>query len=135
MKKIKHILFMAILIGLICSGVSIPSVSAESPSQVNPSMVSDKNLQDTLLTLLTPSIDQAVRNVYGEPKQYDLFNAKIVKIERPQAGGFHFIVTVTIQTFEGAHSPPYGKDRFTFDITPEQTVLIDTKHNDVQAAL
>ncbi len=95
----------------------------------------EENLRDTLLTLLTPALDQAVKSVYGEPKQFDLFNAKINRIDRPQKGGFHFIVDVTIQTFEGAHNPPYGKDTFTFDVTPEKTTLLKSTHIEVPADL
>lgn len=132
----KILILFGLMVGFVASNHMIPSAFAVSgPEALTKPKVSEKNLHDTLLTLLTPAIDQAVKTLYGEPKQYDLFNAKIDSIERPESGGFHFIVTVTIQTFEGAHSPPYGKDRLTFDVTPEQTTLLDTKHNDVEARL
>lgn len=123
-------------------GLHTPLTAHAQPAEVQPVLAPDQeldtfttNLQDTLLTLLTPALDQAVKDEYGEPKQFDLFNAKIESIERPYNGGFHFIIRVTIQTFEGAHNPPYGKDTFTFDITPEKTTLLKTKHTEIPAKL
>ncbi|WEG11455.1 DUF3888 domain-containing protein [Pullulanibacillus sp. KACC 23026] len=127
-----------ILISGCLIGLGMPAAQTfAKPHAQNVVSIDEKNdqLQDTLLTLLTPALDEAVEKVYGKPQPYDLFNAKIETIERPQSGGFHFIVTVSIQTFEGAHNPPYGRDSFTFDVTPDRTILLHTKHTDVQAQL
>ena len=124
------------LIGLVIAGLflSFPLTShAKQPKPNTP--VNPHLLHDTLLTLLTPNIDQAVTDIYKEDRPYDLFNARVEAIKRPQEGGFHFIVTVTIHTFEGAHSPPYGCDKLTFDVTPGQVKLLHFNHKDVQARL
>lgn len=138
----KQVCTLVLTVWLTVLGLHAPFPAHAHPAEVQPVLASSQesddfseNLQDTLLTLLTPAIDQAVKDEYGEPKQFDLFNAKIESIGRPYSGGFHFIIKVTIQTFEGAHNPPYGKDTFTFDITPEKTTLLKSKHTEIPAQL
>jgi hypothetical protein len=130
-KKFKHCFVWLMIGGLL---LSFPLISHAERLKPN-ATVSPQLLHDTLLTLLTPNIDKAVTRIYKEDRPYDLFNARVDAIGRPQEGGFHFIVTVTIHTFEGAHSPPYGRDQLTFDVTPGQVTLIRLNHQDVQARL
>jgi hypothetical protein len=130
-KKFKHCFVWLMIGGLL---LSFPLTSHAERFKPN-ATVSPQLLHDTLLTLLTPNIDKAVTRIYKEDRPYDLFNARVDAIGRPQEGGFHFIVTVTIHTFEGAHSPPYGRDQLTFDVTPGQVTLIRLNHQDVQARL
>lgn len=132
-KKQTYVLLAILLMGFALPQGLVHAKTTDIP--VSSTAPTDSNLNDTLLALLTPSIDDAVKARYGKPQQYDLFNAKIDKIDRPQKGGFHFIVTVTIQTFEGAHNPPYGHDTFTFDVTPEKVTLLSSKHHEVNAQL
>jgi hypothetical protein len=40
-------------------------------------------------------------------------------------------VTVQVQTFEGAHNPPYGEETITFQINGSQIKVVDYKHRDV----
>jgi hypothetical protein len=131
MKKFKQGFVWLMIGGLL---LSFPLISHAERLKPN-ATVSPQMLHDTLLTLLTPNIDKAVTRIYKEDRPYDLFNARVDAIGRPQEGGFHFIVTVTIHTFEGAHSPPYGRDQLTFDVTPGQVTLIRLNHQDVQARL
>lgn len=132
MKKNKQ-RFIWLIMG--CLLLSFPVTSHAEPQKLNTTSVSPLLLHDALLTLLTPNIDQAVTKIYKEDRPYDLFNARVESIDRPQEGSFHFIVSVTIHTFEGAHSPPYGRDQLTFDVTPGQITLLHFKHQDVQARL
>ncbi|MDA2026932.1 DUF3888 domain-containing protein [Bacillus albus] len=42
-----------------------------------------------------------------------------------------FYVTVQIQTFEGAHNPPYGEDTITFRIKGNEIKSIHYKHRNI----
>ncbi|WNR45053.1 DUF3888 domain-containing protein [Paenibacillus roseipurpureus] len=90
----------------------------------------EKLTHDTLLTTLFPYLQQAVTSYYGHPKQFDLFNAKILHIKREREGGFGFIVNVQVKTFEGAHNPPYGTETITIDVNPARVSVTDYKHKD-----
>jgi hypothetical protein len=131
MKKIKQRLGWFIIGSLL---LCFP-LTSQADTQKSDTTVSSQMLHDTLLTLLTPNIDKAVTSIYKEDRPYDLFNARVEAIKRPQEGGFHFIVIVTIHTFEGAHSPPYGRDQLTFDVTPGQVTFLHFNHQDIQARL
>jgi hypothetical protein len=74
-----------------------------------------KLIYDTLITTLDPSIQKEIINYYGYPKQYGLYDAKILSIIRHE-GQFGFITKVQVTTFEHAHDPPYGKETMTFKI-------------------
>ncbi|MFD2614351.1 DUF3888 domain-containing protein [Paenibacillus gansuensis] len=78
----------------------------------------DEQIKDILLTVLSTYISNAVTEYYGEPRQYGLYDAEIVRIERDQPGGFSFRVYVVVKTFVGAHNPPYGEDSITLSVTP-----------------
>jgi len=87
-----------------------------------------KLLYDTLITTLYPSIEQEIINYYGYPKQYGLYDAKILSIIREPEGQFSFIAKIQITTFEHAHDPPYGKEIMTFKISPFGVKTISFKH-------
>jgi hypothetical protein len=87
-----------------------------------------KRVHDTLLTTLNPYIGQAVIKYYGESKQYGLYDAKILNIERPHEGGFTFKVKVQVTTFEHAHSPPYGIETVTMEVDSSGIEVTDFQH-------
>lgn len=86
-----------------------------------------KLIYDTLLTTLDPSIQKEIINYYGYPKQYGLYDAKILSIIRHE-GQFGFIAKVQVTTFEHAHDPPYGKETMTFNISPFGVKTISFQH-------
>ena len=51
----------------------------------------------------------------------------IVEIKKDEAN-YIFYVTVQIQTFEGAHNPPYGEDTITFRIKGNEISSFDYAH-------
>jgi len=79
-------------------------------------------INDILMLLLSPEIDEAVSNYYSKyynetPMVYP-YQIDIEKVER--IGGFrtfHFLITLEITPVFGAHNP-VGKDRLTFEIAP-----------------
>ena len=86
-----------------------------------------KLIYDTLLTTLYPSIEKEIINYYGYLKQYGLYDAKILSINRYE-GQFGFIVKVQVTTFEHAHDPPNGKETMTFKIDPFGVKTISFQH-------
>lgn len=52
------------------------------------------------------------------------------KIERDETN-FNLNGTVQVQTFEGAHNPPYGEETITFQIQDNQIKVADYKHRDI----
>ena len=118
MKKITYIV-IAIAITFLINPSKIHAQS-EQPDY--------KLIYDTLLTTLEPSIQKEIINYYGYPKQYGLYDAKILSIIREPEGQFSFTVKVQVTTFEHAHDPPYGKETMTFKIDPFGVKTISFKH-------
>ncbi|MCH7321595.1 DUF3888 domain-containing protein [Solibacillus sp. MA9] len=87
-----------------------------------------KLIYDTLITTLDPSIQKEIINYYGYPKQYGLYDAKILSITREHEGSFGFNAEVQVTTFEHAHDPPYGKETITFNISPFGIKTISFQH-------
>ncbi|SFJ22572.1 DUF3888 domain-containing protein [Thermoflavimicrobium dichotomicum] len=85
-------------------------------------------IQDTLITALTPYLNQAVNDYYKEFKQFSLWDARILEIKRLQEGGYDFNVKLMVQTFEHAHSPPYGKETITLNVSPFGVKVIGYQH-------
>lgn len=87
-----------------------------------------KLIYDTLITSLEPSIQKEIINYYGYPKQYGLYDAKILNIIRGHEGQFSFIAKIQVTTFEHAHDPPFGKETMTFKIDPFGVKTISIQH-------
>ena len=87
-----------------------------------------KLIYDTLITTLYPSIQKEIINYYGYPKQYGLYDAKILSIIRRHEGSFDFNAKVQVTTFEHAHDPPYGKETMVFNISPFGVKTISFQH-------
>lgn len=88
-----------------------------------------KLLNDTLLTTLSPYITEGIVNYYGYPKQYGLYDAKVLSIKRnSEEGEFSFTAKVLVNTFEHALDPPYGKETMTFNISPMGIKRINYYH-------
>jgi len=88
----------------------------------------DQQLQDALLTTLSPYISEGIIDYYGYDKSYGLSNAKIMRIQRKEKGEFSFTVDVRVNTFETAENPPYGKETLQFEISPKGIKLLDFAH-------
>lgn len=96
--------------------------------EASPINLENKLLHDTLLTTLSPFIRDQLSNYYGYIKQFGLYDAEILSIQREREGGYSFRVKVQIETFEHAHNPPYGKETMTFEINPAGVKAIDFIH-------
>ncbi|TKC15661.1 DUF3888 domain-containing protein [Robertmurraya kyonggiensis] len=96
--------------------------------EASPLNIDNKVLHDTLLTLLSPHITEQVNNYYGEYKQFGLYDAQILSINRESEGSYSFKINVQVETFEHAHNPPYGKETIIFKINPAGVKAIDFRH-------
>lgn len=88
----------------------------------------EKLQTDLLIRIFSPYIGKAIENYYGEPRQFDLWNAKILKINRLQQGSFNFEIKISVKTFKGPHNPPYGLETTTIRIDDFGIRVIDFKH-------
>lgn len=91
---------------------------------------SEHNITDAFLATIAPAIGNALTGCYGELKQFGLYDAKIISLERKTQGWFDFICKVTVTTFEEAHNPPYGNDILTLDISAGNIYVIKFEHKD-----
>ncbi|MFJ5768427.1 DUF3888 domain-containing protein [Psychrobacillus sp. NPDC093180] len=116
MKKLAYI-----LIAIACLfNLSKISAKSEQPD--------DKLMYDALITSLEPFIQKEIIDYYGYPKQYGLYDAKILSINREHEGQFSFIAKIQVTTFEHAHDPPFGKETMTFKIDPSGVETINFHH-------
>ena len=85
------------------------------------------------MNLLLEPISKEVENYYKEPKLWYRGFENILEIKKDEVNSI-FYVTVQIQTFEGAHNPPYGEDTITFRIIKgkgNDVKTIHYKHRDI----
>lgn len=92
-------------------------------------------IRDTFITILNPFIEKEIDHYYGYPKQYGLYDVKILKIVKESQ--FSFKVSVEVTTFEHAHSPPYSKEIITFEVSPTGVITLRYIHeaDDVEKAI
>ncbi|PEJ49908.1 DUF3888 domain-containing protein [Bacillus wiedmannii] len=98
--------------------------------RINRIPVPKKFLKEVVINLLLEPISKEVEKYYKEPKLWFRGSEKIVEITKDEAN-YIFYVTVQIQTFEGAHNPPYGEDTITFRIKGNEIKPIQYKHRNI----
>ncbi|WP_245799427.1 DUF3888 domain-containing protein [Sporosarcina newyorkensis] len=81
-----------------------------------------------MITSLDTSIQKEIIHYYGYPKQYGLYDAKILNIVRENEGEFSFIAKIQVTTFDHAHDPPFGEETMTFNISPFGVKTISFQH-------
>lgn len=98
-------------------------------------LADDQLIRDTFITILNPFIEKEIDHYYGYPKQYGLYDVKILKIVKESQ--FSFKVSVEVTTFEHAHSPPYSKEIITFEVSPTGVSTLRYIHeaDDVEKAI
>lgn len=88
----------------------------------------EKLQTDLLVTVFSPYISKAIENYYGEPRLFDLWDAKILSIKRLQEGSFDFETKIAVKTFKGPHNPPYGLEITTIRVDTFGIRVIDFNH-------
>lgn len=89
---------------------------------------SEQAMEETILALLTDNTFDAVRDYYGEPRQY--MNVKLLSVQKISEYPNLLEVVVQVNTFYGAHNPPYGIETITFHIQYDGVKLIRFDHQD-----
>lgn len=97
---------------------------------INENESQQKLENDLLLSIFSPYIAKAIENYYGEPRQFDLWDAKIISIKRLEPGSFYFEITISVTTFKGPHNPPYGLETTTIRLDATGIHVVDFKHKD-----
>ncbi|MFU0825478.1 MULTISPECIES: DUF3888 domain-containing protein [Clostridium] len=128
MKKIVYtvVVFMITITmcALCCSG---KTKAFSEKKEIQLEKVAANYCNEALLSFAYPFITKAVYDYYGTNKQFDLFDAKILSIDKPSEA-FTYRVIIQINTFTGAHNPPLGTDTITIETSPESTKVINFIH-------
>lgn len=88
--------------------------------------------QTSIISMLCDNIDRVIKDYYDEKREYNLFDASVLNIVKPeyQGWGTHDI-TVQVYTFSGAHNPPYATEIMVFRISLDSDpLLIEYRHED-----
>jgi hypothetical protein len=86
-------------------------------------------LKEALIERLTEPIAKAIEIKY-KPRLWSRGAERILNIEKDEVN-FFLYVTVQVETFEGAHNPPYGEETITFRINGSEIQVVDFKHRDI----
>lgn len=89
--------------------------------------VNDEKSQ-LIYSFLIPSIMKGINNYYGEFRQFD--NPEFIYIKNLKPGGYgKFEVKLKVETFVGAHNPPYNTEVLTFLVENDKITQIEYLHN------
>lgn len=125
MKKIMIVLFTLLTVTIICNGNNSHAFNDDNNNEL---------YKKPLLALINPYLQSAVNEYYssiGKPvRQYGLYDAKILKIKEANRGEFTFYITIELNTYTGAHNPPYGKETISLYIDASTAKVIDYKHQE-----
>ncbi|MCW6089668.1 DUF3888 domain-containing protein [Clostridium sporogenes] len=83
------------------------------------------------MRVFSPYIAKSIENYYGEPRQFDLWDAKIINIKQLGSESFNFEIIISVTTFKGAHNPPYGLETVTIKLDDSGTHIINFNHQDI----
>lgn len=95
--------------------------AAEEPPQIQSNAA-----EQVILRLLSQPIAAAVEEYYGRPRQY--WQQEVLKVQKAPESPYYEVV-IRVETFYGAHNPPYGLDTMTFNIGPlDRIQLVSFDH-------
>ena len=93
----------------------------ENNSKLSSAIEQSQDLcEQALINMLYPYILNSIQEYYGGERQFDLFDAKIIKIQRPSEK-YEFTIVAQIDTYTGAHNPPGGPVIITIQTSPYGT--------------
>ncbi|KRU25951.1 hypothetical protein VT91_12150 [Clostridium sporogenes] len=134
MKKKLVIIMTIMFLTITFSTKSYCTVYANN-SVMNTSTITENESQkklenDLILRVFSPYIAKAIENYYGEPRQFDLWDAKIINLKRLEPGSFNFEIKISVTTFKGPHNPPYGLETVTIKVDDSGTHVVNFNHKD-----
>lgn len=113
------------VVGIIVTAVMLPLAGIAAETQKEVSLDASEQV---ILRLLSQPTTDAVYDYYGEYRQY--WRQEILSIQKVPQSQYYEVIT-RVETFYGAHNPPYGLDTMTFYIDPVGTAqLISYNHHD-----
>ncbi|WP_315118396.1 DUF3888 domain-containing protein [uncultured Clostridium sp.] len=121
MKKFIYALCLIFLISNTCVSAKNLNLKSTNDSQniikSEPKPHSIEELyQDIIMTLLTPHINKAIKDYYGEEANFDLFSIKVLEATRLNGyRTFSFKLKIQVDPFQGPHNT-IGIDNLTFII-------------------
>ena len=117
--------FVLLAAGLMAAVAILLSTGAAAQSK---SELPQDAMEPVLLRLLHQPVKEAVNDYYNEPRQY--WEQEVLSVQKvPQSP--YYEVVIRVETFYGAHNPPYGLETMTFYVGPLDAVrLVNFDHQD-----
>lgn len=85
----------------------IPNISQEKQEEL---------YQDIIITLMSPQINEVIKNYYGKSYRFEIWDTKILDIQRPNGDRTaYFIIKVQVSPFTGPHNS-VGLDEVTLEV-------------------
>lgn len=110
-------IIVVVIVGLILSQHTL-AIDNDKPPEV---------MEQTILRLLFTPVYDAIKDYYGEPRQY--WQDKLLSIQKVPNGPYYEAV-MQVETFFGPHNPPYGLETLTFYISYGKVELKSFIHAD-----
>lgn len=106
---------------------SLPTAVGAEPDETREELI-----VDAFKTTLIRAIDDAIVGYYGKrEKSFGIYDMQVKDIKRAMQGGFVFLVKVQVETFEGPHNPPYGRETITLEVGPGGVSVVKFEHKDI----
>ena len=117
--------FVLLAAGLMAAAAILLSTSAAAQSKSELPQVA---MEQVILRLLHQPVKEAVNDYYNEPRQY--WEQEVLSVQKvPQSP--YYEVVIRVETFYGAHNPPYGLETMTFYVGPlDEVRLVNFDHKD-----
>ena len=82
--------------------------------------------EQVILRLLYHPTAEAIEEYYGECRQY--WRQEVIDVQKIPESPYYKVI-IQVETFHGAHNPPYGLETMTFYIGPLDNVqLVNFDH-------
>jgi hypothetical protein len=127
----KKMLFVFILSLVLITSIQTTIVSSVGPTQDSEEL----RLQDMLMLMLTPYIENDLSNYYYPKIVKEVsphvapWDIEVIETRRNHFRGFQLQITFEIEPTDGGHWISIGKDRMTYEISPGPEVkLINHTH-------
>ena len=117
--------FVLLAAGLMAAVAILLSTGAAAQSK---SELPQDAMEQVILRLLHQPVKEAVNDYYNEPRQY--WEQEVLSVQKvPQSP--YYEVVIRVETFYGAHNPPYGLETMTFYVGPLDAVrLVNFDHQE-----
>lgn len=117
--------FVLLAAGLMAAVAILLSTGAAAQSK---SELPQDAMEQVILRLLHQPVKEAVNDYYNEPRQY--WEQEVLSVQKvPQSP--YYEVVIRVETFYGAHNPPYGLETMTFYVGPLDAVrMVNFDHQD-----